>query len=391
VHIVSDPNLWHAPGGSTSGTGGGDSGEPTIPPSPAEPRGSRAWAPPPKPGLIPLRPLTLATTLAASFQVIRRNPKPTFGLSLVVNAVTYVVFLAVIGTFVGVAVNRVSAASEADQESIIAGSLLSGGLTLLVPLIGSLVVTALLQGVISIEVARGTLGEKLTTRQLLGFARGRIGALIGWSLLIFVVIFLAVLVATVISALLISTGGTTEIVVGIVLVVVFLLGFIALSAWIGTKLSLVPTALLLERLPLRQAIARSWSLTGGYFWRTLGIEWLVAIIIGAATQIVTVPISLIFTLLTTILAPTGDGSVSTAVTIASSVVVGAVSVAISALGVVMQSATYSLIYIDLRMRKEGLDLDLQRFVEARAFGDETVADPYSATSSPTTPRAERAR
>jgi hypothetical protein len=47
----------------------------------------------------------------------------------------------------------------------------------------------------------------------------------------------------------------------------------------------------------------------------------------------------------------------------------------TAIGLVLQSATASLLYIDLRMRKEGLDLELSRFVEARQTGAE-VADPY---------------
>jgi len=43
---------------------------------------------------------------------------------------------------------------------------------------------------------------------------------------------------------------------------------------------------------------------------------------------------------------------------------------------IITSASTALIYIDLRMRKEGLDLDLVRFVEARQGGDSSVPDPY---------------
>jgi hypothetical protein len=43
---------------------------------------------------------------------------------------------------------------------------------------------------------------------------------------------------------------------------------------------------------------------------------------------------------------------------------------------VVQSATTALIYLDLRMRKEGLDLRLQRFVEDRAAGRAEASDPY---------------
>ena len=56
---------------------------------------------------------------------------------------------------------------------------------------------------------------------------------------------------------------------------------------------------------------------------------------------------------------------------------------VGAIGSVIQSAAVSLLYLDLRMRKEGLDLELVRFVEARQTGHE-LPDPYL-------PPAERAQ
>jgi hypothetical protein len=48
---------------------------------------------------------------------------------------------------------------------------------------------------------------------------------------------------------------------------------------------------------------------------------------------------------------------------------------VGAIGSVLLSAATALIYIDLRMRTEGLDLELQRFVELRASGA-SAPDPY---------------
>ena len=56
-----------------------------------------------------------------------------------------------------------------------------------------------------------------------------------------------------------------------------------------------------------------------------------------------------------------------------------VTVVVTAIGLIVQSSAVALIYIDLRMRKEGLDLELARFVEARQAGDTTVPDPYLRT------------
>jgi len=58
-----------------------------------------------------------------------------------------------------------------------------------------------------------------------------------------------------------------------------------------------------------------------------------------------------------------------------------ISVVFGAIALVAQSATPALLYIDIRMRKEGLDLELLRFVEARQTGDTSVVDPYLVTST----------
>ena len=49
---------------------------------------------------------------------------------------------------------------------------------------------------------------------------------------------------------------------------------------------------------------------------------------------------------------------------------------VGAVASVVQSATTALIYIDLRMRKEGLDLELVQFVESAQSGRNIVPDPY---------------
>jgi hypothetical protein len=51
------------------------------------------------------------------------------------------------------------------------------------------------------------------------------------------------------------------------------------------------------------------------------------------------------------------------------------SILIGAITSVVQAALIAVIYIDLRMRTEGLDLELERHVEARDAGL-AVTDPY---------------
>ena len=366
-------NPWQSPGGDVPPPPPQFGGYAAPPPPPLQ---QPVWAPPPKPGLIPLRPLTLGTMLGASFQVMRRNPRPTFGLSLLFSSAVSVVTLVVIGGFAFFAFGRVQAASDSDEGSIIAGSILGGGLTLLIPIAGGIVLTALLQGLISLEVARATLGEKFNTPGLLRMARGRIGALVGWSFAIIGSVAVLFAVATLAVTLLIAFGDTVGAVIGVLLAIGFVLIFTVVSVWIGTKVSLVPSVLLLERATLRGAIVRSWTLTNRSFWKTLGIQMLVSVIISAASQVITFPISLVSSLITGIVAPTADPTATFVGIGITYLVLIFVSLVIGAVGTVMQSATATLIYLDLRMRREGLDLELMRFVEARQAGDTTVTDPY---------------
>ncbi len=378
---MTDSAPWTSPGGAPQPS----ASAPTPPYGPPQP--AAGWTPPPKPGLIPLRPLALGTILGAAFQVLRRNPRPTFGFSLLVTSVITVVALGVVGAVSFLAVARTVTATGTDAETLAAGSVAMVVLSALVPIALGVVGGAILQGIIALEVARGTLGQKLTLGGLFRAARGRIGALIGWSALLTIALVTGIVVISLVLALIVAIGGQAGIVIAVLLGLLLGLGGVVLVAWLATKLSLVPSVLLLERLPLRAAVARSWSLTGGYFWKTLGIQLLVLVIINVATSIVTAPLSLILGLGTALINPNGDMNAAITTLVVVYVLTLVVSLVFGALAAVVQAATPALIYIDIRMRKEGLDLELSRFVEARQAGTISVADPYlvkaGAAGSPT--------
>jgi membrane-anchored glycerophosphoryl diester phosphodiesterase (GDPDase) len=349
------------------------------------------WTPPPKPGLIPLRPLTLGPILSASFQVMRRNPRATLEPALILSVLLTIVTAVGLTGYIA-ALSRVSfAANSDDANALAAGSLVVSILVLLLGGAALTIATAVLQALIVTEVARGTVGEKLRLGQLWARARGRIGAVVGYTVLLIlaagvgIAIFFGIIVA-IATATVVGNSSTTSPndLVGVMfatfgVVILGYLGIAVVALWLSTKLAFVPAAIVLERLPIRAAIARSWTLTRGYFWRTLGIQLLVAVMISFATQVVTIPVSVIISLGTTLLIPTGgtttDPASAMAPVIIGLVITSAIVAVVTAVGLVLQSATASLLYLDLRMRKEGLDLELLRFVEARESGVE-VADPY---------------
>lgn len=342
---------------------------------PPPPPGPQAWTPPPKPGLLPLRPMGFGTLLWAPFRTLRRNPAPVFGTGLVVQLASAVASAALFVPLVVWLIGRVESASEADLDAVLSGAVGWIILLSLVPIAVSLVAGAFLQGVMVVEVGSGTLGERLGFGALWRRAASRIWPLLGWTLLVGVVVggvFAVIVGGAVAVAVLFPDPGT---VIGVVLVVLaLLLGLAVLGAWLGTKLALVPSVIVLERTGVSGAMRRSWTLTTGNFWRTFGLILLVGLILSFAAQVVVQPVSFLGALLAMIIDPT-VGETYLAITIGTTVATLVLSVLIGAIASVVQAALIAVIYIDLRMRTEGLDLELERHVEARDAGL-PVTDPY---------------
>jgi hypothetical protein len=312
--------------------------------------------------------------------VLRRNPGPVVGIALIVKLAVALVAIAIVG--LATATGFIHIFDQFTTDGISFTSLVQGYLSNLVTFILGIFASAVLQGIITFEVSRGALGEKLPLRQLWRGAKGRIGALIGWSVALGAIAFAAILLFAFViglsAGLLIGGGTSAGITVGVIVIIVAILGAIVLTIWISTKLSFVPSVIVLERARLGAAIRRSWRLTSGtyFFWRTFGIELLVSVIISTATSIILIPVSVGSTLITvatqtsTSSAPTDQISfITEAVTLLLQAIVGAITVIIS-------TASFSLLYVDARIRREGLDLDLMRYTEARTAGRDDLPDPF---------------
>lgn len=386
---MTDETSWQSPG--PSGMTPDPSTRPPAPPVPPGPvpgygpqNGRQAasgapqgWTPPPKPGLIPLRPLSFGTILAAPYQLLRRNPRPTYGISLLVQAVVAVVSTGIIGGVSFAALGRVDFSETAgDADTILAGSIAAIGLSALIPVALSIVASGVLQGIVVLEASRQTIGEKLRLPQLWSRAKGRVFVVAGYTALLTLalIVAVAVIVGVAVGLGSLGSGGIAAAVVAAILLG---LGLIVGMAWISTKLAFVPSVIMLERASLASAVRRSWRLTGGSFWRLFGTIVLVAVILNVATSIITFPVQLIAGILPTVFAATGDDSVELVIFVGLNVLAIAIGVAVGALALVIQSATTALLYIDQRMRREGLDLALIDYVESRQAGRSDLADPYA--------------
>ncbi|MCC6856264.1 MAG: hypothetical protein IT189_09415, partial [Microbacteriaceae bacterium] len=109
---MTDSSPWQPPTdvtGSAASAAGPFESPTGVPAPPAGPQAG--WTPPPKPGLIPLRPLTLGTLLGASFQVLRRNPRPMFGFALLVTGVVFFASFLLVGLVALFAFSRAASAT----------------------------------------------------------------------------------------------------------------------------------------------------------------------------------------------------------------------------------------------------------------------------------------
>lgn len=391
---MTDPHAWQPPTGGPRSDGpaapapspvaGPPAGGPSAsgpwpaPAPPAAPRAPGGWTRPTSPGIVPLRPLTVGEILGGAFTVLRRNPRTTFGTALLAQVVVLVVAVVVTGGVAALAFLRVDSVLPEDREAATAGAVAVTVAAALVPLALSLVVSALLQGLFALETSHQVLGRRLRLGGLWRLARGRLAALVGWTALLALASVLVTAVIVGVVVLGVVLGGEVGGVVAVLVALVLGLGAAVLAAWVLTKTAFVPSVIVLERAPVAAAVRRSWGLTRGGFWRTFGILLLVLVMIQVAAQVVTAPFSFLTPVVLGLFLPTGteDPTVAIVVTAALYLVTVIVASVVGAVGSVVQTASTALLYVDLRIRREGLDLELARHVELREAGATDLPDPY---------------
>jgi hypothetical protein len=352
---------WGPPGSAYPAPPGANyPGRPHQGPPYPQPR----YAAPPKPGIVPLRPLMFGEIMDGSFQTIRRNAKAMLGASLLAQslaAILTAVLMAASATSTGSIEAWVESASPADLTSIGLGF----AVALVLVSVLTLFIASVLQGAMVVPVARSILNRPTGFRQMWALARPRIGALIRLAALLVAAGLLAVfLLAAVAIALMAGMEG-----MGILLLIPLFLGFVALYIWLYIKLLVAPAAVVVEELGALDGLRRSWDLTRANWWRVLGITLVVGIMVGIISQVVMIPVSLLPPLAAGFLSPHGGSAQDIAIAVAIGIVTAVLGALAGALGYAFQTSVMALIYMDLRMRKDGLDISLLRMLESGADPD----------------------
>jgi MFS family permease len=333
------------------------------------------WTPASRPGIIPLRPLTFGTILGRSFAALRQNPRVLLGFALCVQTAAYLLMLVGVAAVAIATFTRLDTLREGTDEfnAVMAGSVALTSIAFLVLGIAAGAFGVIVQGVVVSEVSHAAVAEKLPLRRLWQDVKPVAWRLIGYMLLLMVAVFL--LIAVVVAVLVAIGVAALPVAVGLTILV--FLAAIPLTLWLSTKLLLVPAAIILERATIRGAIARSWRLIRGRFWPALGTIVIIGFTFNAISQVIGIPFSFLFTGLTTVITPTGAPDASAIIALlVGGLFTQIVTLLIQSVAVVVMSTATAIIYIDCRMRREGLDIDLLTYVERRDAGAVGLADPY---------------
>lgn len=334
-----------------------------------------SWTPAPRPGIIPLRPLTFGLILGRSFAALRHNPRVLLGFAMVVQTVAYLVVTLALSAIAVATFTRLDTVPVGTDEwdAVLTGSIALTGLSGLVLGVLAGAVGILVQAVVITDVLHAALAEKMTLRRLWARVRPVAWRLIGYMVL--VSLALGVLVAGALGVIVLVAAATPAAAIAIALFAG--LAAIPLSLWLSVKLLLVPAAIMVERASIAGAIARSWRLTRTRFWVVLGIVVLVQLVFGLISQVVSVPFSFLAGALSAVIAPTGDPDAVALIGVVLTLgLTQIVTLLIQSVAIIVQSTATGLLYIDCRMRHEGLDLDLLEYVDRRDAGATDLPDPY---------------
>jgi len=266
-----------------------------------------------------------------------------------------------------------------EQLAFTASSLSAVGVQVLVTLLATLLLT----GILTAAVSRAVLGQQIGAAEAWRLARPRLPALLGATALVILIVMGVLLLAVGPGIALAVLSAPTPAVL-----VAFLLGApvaVAAAVYLYVAFALAPPAIVLERQPVLSSLRRSRELVKGAWWRTFGILLLVNVIAQFMANILIVP----FTVAALGLAfVTADGSGINPYEILPLLVTAVGTILASAVTWPFTAVATTLLYVDRRIRREALDVEL-----ARAAGvplpTGTAAGPPAgiATGPPTGPTA----
>ncbi|MET8703393.1 hypothetical protein ACFVUH_36055 [Kitasatospora sp. NPDC058032] len=321
------------------------------PPPYGPPGGQFGWgAPPsPKPGVIPLRPLGLGEILDGAVSTVRKHWRVALGLSFGVAVVQQGVALGA----------QLAVQGDTGELTPVLTSLVS------LPLAGLLSVIA--SALLTMVVSRAILGQSVTLREAWRDARPRTLQLIGLTLLNALILGGIVLLGFT-PLIGYALSGAAEPAITALLVIVGMLS-LPVAVWLGIQLSLAAPALMLEKQGVIAALSRSRRLVRGSWWRIFGITLLSTVIAWVVSSVINTPFTVIGMMLgwsdLTSQLDAGDSASMPAAMLVTLAIGGILS---STITLPFTATIGVLLYVDQRIRREALDIELARAAGLPEYG-----------------------
>ena len=319
-----------------------------------------------KPGIIPLRPLSIGDIYQGAFAAIKTNARTMFGFTAALLGVVLVISIATNYAIINLVLpNYLSPSSPyAAIFTSLSGSFSQLGGSLL-----QVLATVLLSGLIVVAVSRSVLGRVASSKEVWERTKSKFLPLIGLNIITSIISGLMMIIGIVVFFVLLASVASTaktdreflqDLGVSLVGLLILMVISALVSSYLSIKFSVASPAMVLENLGVFAAIGRSWSLTRGNFWRLFGINILTAIITSMVAGIfggIAGALGAIFVVV---------GSSSPEDVIASLNTTYILTMVMSTIAQLLilpfTSSVNALLYIDLRMRKEGLDVELRNAV-----------------------------
>lgn len=319
-----------------------------------------------KPGIIPLRPLSIGDIYQGAFAAIKTNTRTMFGFTAALLGVVLVISIATNYAIINLVLPNYLSPNSPYATAFIS---LSGSFSQLGGSLLQVLATVLLSGLIVVAVSRSVLGRVASSKEVWERTKSKFLPLIGLNIITSIISGLMMIIGIVVFFVLLASAASTaetetelfqNLGISLVGLLILMLASVLVSSYLSIKFSVAPPAMVLENLGVFAALGRSWRLTRGNFWRLLGINILTAIITFMVASIflgITEALGAIFVVV---------GSSSPEDILASLNTIYILTMVMSTIAQLLilpfTSSVNALLYIDLRMRKEGLDVELRNAV-----------------------------
>jgi hypothetical protein len=297
---------------------------------------------------------------------MRAHWRTVLGISLAVAVVVQLVATVVNGLWLADAAN-LNALSRDPQPSpdelmnAMTGSLRISGVRALVETLGTVLATAML----TIVISRAVLGRSVSVGEAWRDSRPQLLRLLGLLFLLPLLVALALFVGSAPGGVLLATGLRA---LGIAVLLVGLLAGLVAAVWIWVRFSLAAPALMLEKQGVITALRRSAKLVRGSWWRVFGVQMLATILVVIVASVIQMPATLIGMIVSGQgVSAFAEGTPTTSWSYLIAVGIGAVIA--STITFPIRAGVTALLYLDQRIRREALDLELARAAGVPGYGD----------------------